>query len=252
MECEKCGAEHEEGVETCPECGEPVTAAEQVADEASAAESTEPAAEETADAPAEAAVDEVVPDAAAADAAAADEGADEPAGDAGTDAFFADVPVEIPPADEAAAAGEAPSGGGKKWLLVVAGLIVLALLGGGGWYLSQKVTDAASPQASAQAMLDAYAAYDAAGILEVATHSTLPADGVKEFETQAAEAKKRAGGKPGVKDIKVGKVTNDSATQATVEVEANWLTDPAKGTYTKRTEKLTIVKQDGKWLVKLF
>ena len=204
MECEKCGAELEEGAEKCQECGEPAAAA------------------------------------------ASDQ-----------EAFFAEEPA--PAADAAASASvaagdraEKPAGGGKKWLAVVIALVVVVVLAAVGWFGYQSLTKSDSPEAAAKAMLTAYAAYDAQGILDSATHKSLPADGVKEFEKQAAEAKKRAAGKPGVKGFEVIKVTSVSASEATVEISGQWLTDPAKGTYTKRTEKLTVVKQDGKWLVKLF
>jgi heme-degrading monooxygenase HmoA len=204
MECEKCGAEIDEGAEKCQECGEPVAAAvsEQ---EAFFAEEPAPAADPA----------DVEP-----------------------------VPIADP--------GEKPTGGGKKPLVAVLVVLLVAALAVGGWFAFQRFGAADSPEAVAKAMLTAYSKYDAQGILDSATHKSLPADGVKEFETQAAEAKKRANGKPGVKDFEVLKVTSDSAEQATVEITGQWLTDPAKGTYTKRTEKLTVVKQDGKWLVKLF
>lgn len=145
-------------------------------------------------------------------------------------------------------------GGSRARLFVgvLVAVLVIAALAGAGWYAYKQVGSANSPEGAATAMLKAYAVYDAQGILDTATHKSLPADGVKEFEKQAAEAKTRSGGKPGVKDYKITKVTKNSDDQATVEIEAQWLTDPAKGTYTKRSENLTIVRQDGKWLVKLF
>jgi hypothetical protein len=163
-----------------------------------------------------------------------------------------EAPAEASETPEPATAADRPKSGGKRWLTVAMAVVVIALLAGAGLWAYSTMSKSESPEGVARAMLTAYAAYDAQGILDTATHKTLPADGVKEFEKQAAEAKKRAGDKPGVKNFDVTKVTSDSATQATVEITGEWLTDPAKGTYTKRTEKLTVVKEDGKWLVKLF
>jgi hypothetical protein len=108
------------------------------------------------------------------------------------------------------------------------------------------------PKTVATKMLTAYAAYDAQGILAVSTHSSLDATGTKSFEDAAAAAKKTAGGKPGVKGFTIDKVDQSGDQTATVSVTGQWLTDPAKGTYAKSSEKLGLVKQNGKWLVQLF
>lgn len=224
MECEKCGADVAEGVDTCPDCGEPLSNTILGAEDSSAVAAPFEAAE----------VDGFERDAAP-----------------GSDAPSGDVPPAAP-AGPIIAADAGGSGGGKKLLWVAIALLIVALLAGGGWFVYSRMQTGASPDAAAVKMLNAYAEYDAAGILDSATHKTLPADGVKEFETQAADAKKRANGKPGVKNIKVVSTKLDKETQATVVVSAEWLTDPVKGTYEKREETLTVVKEDGKWLVKLF
>ncbi|HEX9092559.1 MAG TPA: zinc-ribbon domain-containing protein [Coriobacteriia bacterium] len=226
MDCEKCGAEVTEGAQTCPECGEPV--------QAPVAE----AATDTFGFAASAAVPE------------------EDAGSEADDAFLDDVEPAAPaPAAEPVTAAPvivAPEPGGKKGLLIAIVALIVIALAAGGWFAYTKLAAAASPESVAVKMLEGYAAYDAQAILNTATHDSLPADGVKEFETQAAEAKTRANGKPGVKSIKVSSVKMDNADQATVVISAEWLTDPAKGTYEKRDETLTVIKKDGKWLVKLF
>lgn len=147
-----------------------------------------------------------------------------------------------------------PAGGGKRTLLIAAVVLVIAaVIGGAVWFIQGRVAAAASPEAAAKAMLTAYSNYDAQGILDNATHASLAASDVAQFEKQAAEAKTRAKNEPSVKNVVIGKVTLDSAdkNKATVDVTAEWL-DPATGKYTKRTEKLIVVKQDGKWLVQLF
>ena len=50
----------------------------------------------------------------------------------------------------------------------------------------------------------------------------------------------------------IDKVDQSGDQTATVSVTGQWLTDPAKGTYAKSSEKLGLVKQNGKWLVQLF
>jgi hypothetical protein len=47
-------------------------------------------------------------------------------------------------------------------------------------------------------------------------------------------------------------IASQEATTAIVQLDAQWLTDASKGTYAQRTETLTVVKQNGKWLVRLF
>lgn len=211
MDCEKCGASVPQDAETCPECSEPVAAA----------------------APADEAADFFAEKPAAADADTADA------------ATSADAPSDAAPQTEA------PEGGRKPLLIIVAAVVVLALVGGGVWFAMSRVASASSPQAAAKAMLEAYAAYDAKGILAVATHDTMKDTDIAQFEKQAAEAKKTAKDQPSLKNISIGAVSEDATDKVTVDVTAEWL-DPATGKYAKRTEKLVLVKRDGKWLVELF
>jgi len=141
----------------------------------------------------------------------------------------------------------------NKWLIVAIAAVLVLLIGGGAWYLLQSGSiGGGDPKTVATTMMTAYAAYDAKGILDVSTHASLDATGTKSFEDAATQAKTRAAGKPGVKDFTVDKVDQSGDQTATVTITGQWLTDPAKGTYTKRTEKLGLVKQSGKWLVQLF
>jgi hypothetical protein len=218
MDCEKCGAAVEESAETCPECGEPVAVAA----------GTEASAESVSDAaPAEGASEF------ASDSASADEPADEP-----------DSTVEPP-------AAVAPSGGNRRLLMIVSAVVILALIGGGAWFVTSRVASASSPEAAAKAMLEAYAVYDAKAILDSATHDTMKAEDITQFEKQAADAKTTAKGAVSLKNIVIGKSSATATDQVTVDVTAEWL-DPATGKYTSRTEKLILVKKDGKWLVQLF
>lgn len=165
------------------------------------------------------------------------------------------VPVAGSTAPEApmAVSGSAPAGGNRMALIIAAAVVAVLLIGGGAWFFMRGGGGVGGdPKAVATKMLTAYAAYDAKGILDVSTHASLDATGTKSFEDAAAQAKTRANGKAGVKDFTIDKVEQSGDQTATVTITGQWLTDPAKGTYTKRTEKLGIVKEDGKWLVQLF
>lgn len=224
MECDKCGAEMSEDARACPQCGEPAAAA----------------ADPQGDPPDE------------------DTGAPE-----GTEGAEPEQPSEeAPPSTEpertfegtpasAEASGREAGGRSTKAIIAAIAVVVVVVVGLAGYFVWRGMQPTSTPQGAATAMLNAYARYDAKGILDVSTHSALKPAQVTEFEKQAAEAKKRAGGKPGVKDIKIGKVSQTGGT-AEVKFSAKWLTDPAKGTYESRDETLTVVQQSGKWLVQLF
>jgi hypothetical protein len=217
MDCEKCGAEVLEGADTCPECGEDMSAPDQT-----------PAEPPEADAVAE----------------GPDEEPDSPAGD---EAEVGEEPAE---GEEAA-----PK---KRWVVWAIALVVVALLGVGAYFAYAQglfgFLTGNDPGSAVTRMLKAYATYDAQGILDNATHTSLQADGIKQFQEQAAGAKKTANGKAGVKDIKILSVTMDAKdpNKATVEITASWLTDPATSKYESKTQKFQMVKENGKWLVKLF
>jgi hypothetical protein len=166
------------------------------------------------------------------------------------------VPVADAPAPSkgATAPEAAPPAAGSRMMLysVIAAVVVIALAVGGWFLLKGGGVGGSDPKTVATKMLTAYAAYDAQGILDVSTHGSLDATGTKSFIDAAAAAKTRANGKAGVKDFTIDKVEQSGDQTATVTISGQWLTDPAKGTYTKRTEKLGLVKQAGAWLVQLF
>jgi len=235
MDCEKCGAEVLEGADTCPECGEPIGAPDQASVDVT-----------------DAAVDPVEP----LDGSAPESGAEtetvaeaETVSEAGTDG-------ELETVAEPEETEEAPRK--SRWIAWAIVVAVIAVLGVGGYFAYTAGLFGAltgnDPGSAATRMLKAYAAYDAQGILDNSTHASLQADGIKEFRTQAVDAKKRANGKPGVKDIRVVSVTIDAKdpNKATVEISGSWLIDPATGEYKAQTQKLQMVKENGKWLVKLF
>ena len=146
-----------------------------------------------------------------------------------------------------------PVGGNRTMLIAAIAVAVVIVVAAGAWFaLKGGGIGGSDPKTVATKMLTAYAAYDAKGILNVSTHGSLDATSTKSFEDAAAQAKTRAAGKAGVKDFSVDKVDQSNNQTATVTITGQWLTDPAKGTYAKRTEKLSLINQDGKWLVQLF
>lgn len=140
-----------------------------------------------------------------------------------------------------------------KWL--IPGLIVAIVVGISGWVLFTVFSggNANTPDAAALRMMNAYAVYDAQGMLDNMTHASLSATDQATFVTRAAEDKKTNNGKALLTDIKVISVTPDPKDPNTATVKlSEMILDPTKGTYTARTDTLSVVKQSGKWLVHLF
>jgi hypothetical protein len=147
-------------------------------------------------------------------------------------------------------------GGSKRpaWLVpAVAAIALIAIVAAGVYFLWPKAA-LSGPEGAATRMLEAYAAYDGAGMLDNATHASMTATDVAAFEKQVADAKAASGGKPNLTDLQILKTTVDpkDPNTAVVQVSAQWLTDPVKGTYTQRTDQLSVVYKDGEWLVQLF
>ena len=111
------------------------------------------------------------------------------------------------------------------------------------------------PEAAAQRMFAATAAYDAQGILDNATHASMTATDIIAFKKQAADQKTAYKDLPFYKDVKVISTTypdpKDRST-AVVKLSLQWLSDPKRGTYTQRDETVTVLLQKGTWLVKLY
>jgi len=142
----------------------------------------------------------------------------------------------------------------RTLLLLLAAVVIVAVVGVGGYLALSRGTALTGPDGAAVRMMTAFAQYDAQGILDNATHESLTTTDQASFSKQIADEKVKDGSLAAVKDIKVVRVTiaSPTATTATVQLSASWLTDPSKGTYTPRTETLTVIKQGGKWLVRLF
>lgn len=140
----------------------------------------------------------------------------------------------------------------RRWLPLAVAAIVVIVLVAGGLSLWQNVAPPNTPAAAVTRMMSAFAAYDGKGVLDNATHSSMTATDAAAFEQQATAAKATSKNLPYVKNVKVTGTTSVSGSStATVKFTASWL-DPKKGTYTVRDETLTVVKEGGKWLVKLF
>jgi len=172
-----------------------------------------------------------------------------PAGAAAPDLDLTAVDAPLPKGIDAR-----PSDRRIGWVLPVVVAVVLIAIAAGGFFLIKGLSGANGPDAAAVRMMNGFANYDADAILDNVTHASLTATDVAMFAQQTADHKRDNNGLVAVKEISVVKVTQDPKTPnvATVQLSARWLTDPAKKTYTTRTETLTLVKQSGKWLVKLF
>jgi hypothetical protein len=147
---------------------------------------------------------------------------------------------------------KARSSSRRSRLIAAVVVVAIVVVGGGWWVYSATTTGANTPGAAALRMMQAYGDYDAVGLLANATHAGLTAAAQTAFEQQYASAKAASKG-PAVKDITVTKVTVDpnDPDSATVKISEQML-DPNKGTYSSRTDTLSLVKQNGRWLVRLF
>jgi hypothetical protein len=165
------------------------------------------------------------------------------------------APIAASVAGHDSAAPRAPRASGRPaWYLpaLIAAVVVVVAISG--WVVfSVFNTGANTPEAAALRMMQAYATYDARAILDNVTHTSLTATDQATFEKQAADTKATNKGLAAIKDIKVTKVTIDpkNPNSATVQL-SEMILDPLKGTYAARNETLSLVKQSGKWLVKLF
>ena len=235
MECKKCGAELEQGAQVCPECGEAVEPSDTAASSDVKAPETEVTRPEETPA---------APEPESAGPAETVEGEDE-----------SEAAVGEPNDDEAAEAqaeGEPKASRLKPGVIAaiaVAAVIVLGLIG----YFVYGAVAGNDPSSVTVRFMTAYANYDGRGMLQYATHASMTTTEVTQFQQQADAAKKTSKNKPFLKDIKIAKVTIDpkKPNTATVKFSASFL-NTQSGTYTTQTESVTLVKQNGKWLVHLF
>lgn len=140
-----------------------------------------------------------------------------------------------------------------RWLVPVSIAVGVVVVAGAAWLGFSGATNGANtPEAAALRMMQAYGSYDAATLLANSTHATLTPAAETAFLQQYAKAKATAKG-PAIKDIAITKVIIDSTdpTEATVKVSEQVL-DPNTGTYSPRTDTLSLVEQNGRWLVRLF
>jgi hypothetical protein len=146
--------------------------------------------------------------------------------------------------DSAAAPGHRPL------FIGIAVAVVVVALGLAGFFVLRALGD--TPEGAVSRMMSAYANYDGQGILDNATHASLTATDQASFRQQNAKLQAASKGLPAIKGLKITNTTHPNATTAVVQFSASWLTDPAKGTYTQRDEVLTVIKQNGTWVVRLF
>jgi hypothetical protein len=147
----------------------------------------------------------------------------------------------------------APPSSRPTWLVPVVAAIAIVLIAAGGYFMFKGLSGANGPDAAAVRMMNGLADYDATAILDNVTHGSFTATDQAQFAQQTAENKKDNKGLAYVKNIKVVSVTVDpkDPNAAMVKLSADWL-DVVKGTYAARTDSLSLVKQNGKWLVRLF
>ena len=161
----------------------------------------------------------------------------------------------LTPATSARRRGRTNEGHERPWWQVPALIaLIVVTLAAAGWVVNLVLhTTNNTPDSVALRMMTAYGAYDAQGVLDTATHSSLTPTDVSALKKQFADAKASNKGLPSVKDVKVVKITIDPTDKNSAKVELSELIlDPAKGTYSARNETLALVKQNGTWLVRLF
>jgi hypothetical protein len=145
--------------------------------------------------------------------------------------------------------------GRKAWSLpvLIAAVVVVVAITVWGVFSVFGGAAAASPEAAATRMLQAYADYDAKAFFTYVTHASLSTTDEAAFTRQLADLNTTNKGLPVYKEVKVTKVTIDpkDPNSATVQL-TELILDTNTGTYSPRNETLSVVKQGGKWLVRLF
>lgn len=143
-----------------------------------------------------------------------------------------------------------PEGVDRRVLIygIVAALALVLIGGFAFWSVGRTVSN--DPANVTRQTLEAYANYDMAKILTLTTHDSIPADQSNQLLKLGEDAKAKSGGKLGLKNVRVGKVTMDGADSAKVEVTFDQL--QTSGTYSPITEVFVVIRRKGQWLVQLF
>lgn len=148
-----------------------------------------------------------------------------------------------------------------KQIMIAVAAIVLVVAGWLGYTLLASGPN--TPDAAALRFMQAYAGYDARGMLDNSTHASFTTTDQATFEREMARAATEQQGQPLYKDIKVTSVNiaPEDPNSAVVRLSAQMLGGASTGTtataaatatpaYSPRDEVLTVVKPAGKWLVK--
>ena len=149
------------------------------------------------------------------------------------------------------------------WVRPVVFVVIALVLAGGAWFIYSVLNAGPNtPDGAAVRFMQAYAAYDAQGMLDNSTHASFTATDLATFQHDMANAPADAKAHPIYTDIKVSSVTIEPAdpNTAIVKLSAMMLKSisappsaAATSTvaYSPRDETLTVVKSStGKWLVK--
>ena len=149
------------------------------------------------------------------------------------------------------------------WVRPVVFVVVALVIAGGAWFIYSVLNAGPNtPDGAAVRFMQAYAAYDAQGMLDNSTHASFTATDLATFQHDMASAPADAKAHPIYTDIKVSSVTIEPAdpNTAVVKISAMMLDTiaaqpsaaaTATATYSPRDETLTVVKSSaGKWLVK--
>lgn len=149
------------------------------------------------------------------------------------------------------------------WVRPVVFVVIALVLAGGAWFIYSVLNAGPNtPDGAAVRFMQAYAAYDAQGMLDNSTHASFTATDLATFQHDMANAPADAKAHPIYTDIKVSSVTIEPAdpNTAVVKISAMMLDTiaaqpsaaaTATAAYSPRDETLTVVKSSaGKWLVK--
>ncbi len=237
MKCEKCGAVAADDVATCPDCGAPLAGADMHPAAVAPLKVTKGLRRRFVPVPDTIAV-----------------------GGPGSPAQApAQAPATAPAAPAAAKTARAPFVR-PSWLMpaivaVVAVVALAAVVAAIVFVVLPKFNQVSGPEGAVQRMMQGFAAYDGKMVLDNATHPSMTSTDALAFEKQLSDLKAAAGGKPYLKDLVIQPATYPDANNkdsARMQMSAQYLTDPAKGTYSLSNETITVVFKDNKWQVVLF